>query len=371
MSVWSRVRAKQPPNNRDRLAHFMDSVKFMFERQHINHFLDIGTCYHKASIVSSRSWNHTEVVIVNGTFVFYDCDGESATCLDLRQVRSVQLKELDPAVINVSFANRLYVAVDCVTSPVFVTRSSEDETKALCKMLKKQAFDRTRHCLEDQQLTKDHIPVVMETCMNFIYAFGLKSEGIYRISGEQRKVNKLVELFKKNAHSVILRYAEYDEHDVASAIKQFIRTMKKPLLGRQSVGFLTVSDIVDEAVRHGAYKELLNRLPSIQYQTLRRLIGHLHVVQSCARFNKMSSANLAMVWGRNILVDMTTEQSDFLQKEHKVTNDLILGYDELFCTSEKERVSALFGLSIITKFSFTTFNYLLSNAIIPSVIKIL
>jgi Arf-GAP with Rho-GAP domain, ANK repeat and PH domain-containing protein 1 len=345
------MHTKQPPNNRDRLSFFMKSVEFMFERQQINHFIDVGTCYHKESIVCSRSWIYTEMFIVNGSFIFYDCDQVSAKCLDLRKVRKIELRELDNSVINVSWENRLYIAIDCVTGPLFVARSSEDNTKTLCNDLTKLMLSRTRRNLEDQQLTKDNVPVVMETCMNFIYAHGLKSEGIYRISGHHNNVAKLTALFNKNAHSVMLRYSEYDEHDVASTMKQFFRTMSTPLLDRQSVAFLAVSDLEDEAIRKETYKELLTRLSVIQYQTLRRLIGHLHAVQLCSEQNKMSAVNLSKFWGRNILVDMTQVQCDFLQKEHRVTYDLILWYNELFNTSEKERVSNQLSIPIFLAFT--------------------
>lgn len=50
-----------------------------------------------------------------------------------------------------------------------------------------------------------------------------------------------------------------------------------------------------------AYKELLDRLPTIEKQTLRKLIGHLNFIQSQKSRNKMTVESLALSWGPTIL----------------------------------------------------------------------
>lgn len=52
-----------------------------------------------------------------------------------------------------------------------------------------------------------------------------------------------------------------------------------------------------------AYKELLSRLPTIEYHTLKKLIGHLHFIQSQKIRNKMGVDNLAIIWGPTLLQD--------------------------------------------------------------------
>lgn len=50
-----------------------------------------------------------------------------------------------------------------------------------------------------------------------------------------------------------------------------------------------------------AYRELLERLSLIEYQTLRKLLGHLNFIQSQSGRNKMSVSNLALIWGVTLL----------------------------------------------------------------------
>ena len=49
------------------------------------------------------------------------------------------------------------------------------------------------------------------------------------------------------------------------------------------------------------YKRLLNSLPHVNRQTLRKLLGHLHAVQNKCEKNLMSVSNLAALWGPNLM----------------------------------------------------------------------
>lgn len=127
------------------------------------------------------------------------------------------------------------------------------------------------------------------------------SEGIYRKSGSEQAIHKLLQLFRADAFNVQITRAEYSEHDVANALKRFMRDLPERLLGRQASSFVGVAAMQSQADKINAYKELLARLPTIERQTLRKLIGHLNFIASQAARNKMSVENLAIVWGPTLL----------------------------------------------------------------------
>ena len=56
------------------------------------------------------------------------------------------------------------------------------------------------------------------------------SEGIYRRSGANSNVTKLLTLFRQDAWSVQLTRQEYTEYDVSSVLKRFLRDLPEPLL---------------------------------------------------------------------------------------------------------------------------------------------
>jgi len=60
---------------------------------------------------------------------------------------------------------------------------------------------------------------------------GLHSEGIYRVNGNTHHVDKLISRFNKSPEKFNMRFPKYDEFDVASAFKKFIRDLPKPLIG--------------------------------------------------------------------------------------------------------------------------------------------
>lgn len=90
-----------------------------------------------------------------------------------------------------------------------------------------------------------------------------------------------------------------------------------------------------------AYKELLDRLPSIEYQTLKKIIGHLHFIESQKIRNKMSIDNLSMIWGPTLIRNPQLEEVQYSQKECDVIRDLIKYYKELYPLSGDEIVSIL------------------------------
>lgn len=67
------------------------------------------------------------------------------------------------------------------------------------------------------------------------------SEGIYRKSGSENSIQKLLTLFRTDAFSVQITRSEYNEHDVANALKRFMRDLPDRFLGKYSASFISVS----------------------------------------------------------------------------------------------------------------------------------
>lgn len=55
------------------------------------------------------------------------------------------------------------------------------------------------------------------------------SEGIYRRSGSNSSITKLLSAFRQDSWSVQLSRQEYTEYDVASVLKRFFRDLPEPL----------------------------------------------------------------------------------------------------------------------------------------------
>ena len=72
--------------------------------------------------------------------------------------------------------------------------------------------------------------------------------------------------------------------------------------------FLETAAIEVEEERLAKYSDLLARMPSFNYNTLRHLMGNLHMVAAQSDKNLMPILNLAPLWGPNITtVDIKQE----------------------------------------------------------------
>lgn len=92
--------------------------------------------------------------------------------------------------------------------------------------------------LDQQQLLKNNVPVIVEKCINFIFLHGSMSEGIYRRSGTSSLISDILANFRKDAFNVELTTDKYSEYEVGTALKRFFRDLPEPLLGSNQREYL-------------------------------------------------------------------------------------------------------------------------------------
>lgn len=169
------------------------------------------------------------------------------------------------------------------------------------------------------------------------------SEGIYRKQGSASNVQKLMAALRKDAFEVQITRFEFNEHDVATALKRFFRELPEPLMGKLAVSFLSVSEMKNSSEKIQAYRELLQRLPVVEYQTLKKLLGHLHFIQTQKEQNKMKAENLAMVFGPTLMQPQNNENLYTMdQRDSEVIVELIMNYKKLYELTPDEIVSKNF-----------------------------
>lgn len=178
------------------------------------------------------------------------------------------------------------------------------------------------------------------------------SEGIYRKSGSENSINKLLKQFRSDAYAVQIIRSDYTEHDVANVLKRFMRDMPDRLLGRSTTNLIAVSKMKENREKIEAYKELLTRLPSIEYHTLRKLLGHLHFIQSQKAQNKMDYSNLAIVWGPTLMQEQNRDSAGYSHSSTtaEVVVDLIRFHKHLYALSTEEITKEQLMLAVLQKY---------------------
>lgn len=111
--------------------------------------------------------------------------------------------------------------------------------------------------LREQQLSRNDIPIIVDSCMSFItqygktvqvlqvkttqkslltllsldvvFSAGLGHEGIYRKNGAKSRIKLLMDEFRKDARNVKLRIGDHFIEDVTDVLKRFFREIEDPV----------------------------------------------------------------------------------------------------------------------------------------------
>ncbi|CAH1105349.1 unnamed protein product [Psylliodes chrysocephalus] len=182
------------------------------------------------------------------------------------------------------------------------------------------------------------------------------TEGIYRRPGQGSSVSELLTKFRKDAFAVQLTTDLCTEHEVGTALKRFFRDLPEPLLGtnqRQYLYEVSKHNNREEKIR--MYKASLDQIPTISYNTTRKLIGHLHFISTQSAKNLMTAENLASIWGPTLLHYEDRDAIPNVNHNHmldtEVVHQLIKLYRHIFPEDPGELEKEKHMLRVLEKYS--------------------
>uniref|UniRef100_A0A667Z8N0 ArfGAP with RhoGAP domain, ankyrin repeat and PH domain 2 n=1 Tax=Myripristis murdjan TaxID=586833 RepID=A0A667Z8N0_9TELE len=185
--------------------------------------------------------------------------------------------------------------------------------------------------LGNQQLSKNGVPIVLDSCIAFVTQYGLCQEGVYQRPGDPDRVALLLEEFNRDARNVKLREKEHQLEDVTDTLKNFLSHAEDALLTKELYPYwVSALDEKDERRRVEKYSTFIQSLPKINRSTLKALLQHLYRIQQCSHLNQMPSQRLAAVFSSCLF--QTQGQTP---QEISVIQDLINNYVTLFKVSKK------------------------------------
>ncbi|CAH1958962.1 unnamed protein product [Acanthoscelides obtectus] len=277
----------------------VESLTNRFATKITTNFTRMGWAYVREGVSSKwvGAW-----VILSEREVYYAIDNQQVKVIDLRKARCIILQPYQETDNNPKTNDKgPNMLIDCPDLVLYLRMWTSRETKVWCHIIKLEAHNNGAN-LEQQQLTKNDVPVIVEKCVNFIYAHGSMTEGIYRRPGTGSVISELLAKFRKDAFAVQLTNDQYTEHEVATALKRFFRDLPEPLLGsNQRQYFYEVSKHNNREERIRMYRAALDMLHKVSYNTARKVFGHLHFISTQSERNKMTIENLAAIWGPTLL----------------------------------------------------------------------
>ncbi|XP_006895477.1 PREDICTED: arf-GAP with Rho-GAP domain, ANK repeat and PH domain-containing protein 2-like [Elephantulus edwardii] len=205
------------------------------------------------------------------------------------------------------------------------------------------------NALQDQQLSKNDVPIIVNSCIAFVTQYGLGCKYIYQKNGDPLRISELLESFKKDARSFKLRAGKHQLEDVTGVLKSFLSDTDDALLTKELYPYwISALDAQDDKERIKKYGAFIHSLPMVNQATLAAIIGHLYRVQKCSEINHMNAHNLAMVFSSCLF--QTKGQTS---EEVNVIQDLINNYVEIFEVKEDQVRQMDIENSFITKWKDT------------------
>ncbi|XP_061580426.1 rho GTPase-activating protein 6-like [Cololabis saira] len=241
------------------------------------------------------------------------------------------------------------VSVDCITD-------LDDNQSRLLEALQlslpdEAAGNRKKH--HDKKLSLNpiyrQVPRIVDLCCQHLEKHGLQTVGIFRVGSSKKRVRQLREEFDQGWE--VHMDEEQSIHDVAALLKEFLRDMPDPLLTRELYTAFINSTWLDPSDQQSAIRLLIFLLPPCNSDTLQRLLGLLSTVCTHAEDgldsegqeitgNRMTSLNLATIFGPNLLRKQKNSDKEFAVQSFaraeestaiiSVLRKMIDTYDSLF-----------------------------------------
>ncbi|XP_056882463.1 rho GTPase-activating protein 6 isoform X1 [Takifugu flavidus] len=164
------------------------------------------------------------------------------------------------------------------------------------------------------------VPRVVDSCCQHIEKNGLQTVGIFRVGSSKKRVRQLREEFDRGID--VQLDEEHSVHDVAALLKEFLRDMPDPLLTKELYTAFINTTLLDADEQQHVTQLLIYLLPACNSDTLHRLLEFLSTVTDHAHDkldkdgqevtgNKMTSLNLATIFGPNLLHKQKSSDKEF------------------------------------------------------------
>lgn len=172
-------------------------------------------------------------------------------------------------------------------------------------------------------------------CIREIESRGLKSEGLYRISGFSDSVEEVKSRFDKDGEKTDISVTAYEDINIITgALKLYLRDLPVPVISFDAYPrFIEAAKLTDPEKKLEAFREALVLLPPPHVETLKYLMAHLKRVTQNEKFNLMNAENLAIIFGPTLMrapdTDAITALND-IRYQRQVVEVLIKNEDVLF-----------------------------------------
>ncbi|XP_020639887.3 rho GTPase-activating protein 15 isoform X1 [Pogona vitticeps] len=218
----------------------------------------------------------------------------------------------------------------------FITRRPSLRTLQEKGIIKDQLFGSHLHkvCERDGST----VPWFVRICINAVEKRGLDVDGIYRVSGNLATIQKLRFVVNQEEKLNLDDSQWEDIHVVTGALKMFFRELPEPLFPYCFFEqFVEVIKIQDYTNRVKAVRNLVQKLPRPNYDTMKILFQHLQKIAAKENMNLMTPQSLGIVFGPTLLrpEKETGSMAVYMMYQNQLVELMLSEYSKIF-SSEKD-----------------------------------
>ncbi|KAL8805143.1 MAG: hypothetical protein Q9182_002125 [Xanthomendoza sp. 2 TL-2023] len=188
-----------------------------------------------------------------------------------------------------------------------------------------------------------YVPIVVAKCGVFLKEKATDVEGIFRLSGSNKRIKELQTVFDSpDRYGKGLDWTGYTVHDAANILRRYLNNLPQPIVPlefyerfrdplrshqSQAVG-TELSDSMaqdagdfDHAAAIATYQKLITELPALNRQLLLYILDLLAVFASKSDLNRMNSGNLSAIFQPGLLSHPT---HDMEPREYRLSQDVLI-----------------------------------------------
>ncbi|GAB7365944.1 hypothetical protein MBLNU230_g7272t1 [Neophaeotheca triangularis] len=194
---------------------------------------------------------------------------------------------------------------------------------------------------EGQSYIYGYVPIVVAKCGVFLKEKATDVEGIFRLSGSEKRIKELKVAFDSpDRYGKGLDWTGYTVHDAANILRRYFNQLPEPIIPldfyerfrepirnhqAQAVGAMDAQSPSVGEFDHDAaivkYQNYITELPPLNRQLLLYILDLLAVFASKSDLNKMTTPNLSAIFQPGIL---SAPQHDMAPQEYRLSQDVLI-----------------------------------------------
>ncbi|UJR37747.1 hypothetical protein I4U23_030441 [Adineta vaga] len=182
------------------------------------------------------------------------------------------------------------------------------------------------------QVTQQHVPLIISSCVSAINRLGLHNQGIFRVPGAQVDINQFKEAFEKGEDPLV-NITGRDMNSVAGVLKLYFRELKEPLFARDMFDSFIgcIVDVESEEKCVDNVCQVVKLLPRPIFIVMRYFFAFLNHLAEYSDENMMDASNLASCLTPTLMpIPEDKDQVQYLTHTIELIRIIIIHHEEIF-----------------------------------------